>query len=281
MRYFIFTLILILVHFSSYGQPSDTIYANKEVTTSLLFPERINLTDIGSSDYLFHYEGNLLNIKAKKPSEGLTSLLVRYGDNAYFAGYLGYSENLKRFYYDYRSPVDSKQDISVGSLDVSLVDELEVVRESEQEQIDTSWVSEQFQKILQIPVDYFAKGIKRKHGLVLVLEAICNSEKLTLIRVNFRNPSSLPYKVEFTGLEIHEGSYKKGLQGAIKQIRPLISRVPDIIPAHGSKIFAFGYLHFAPTKKAKLILTIREKQGARAIQLSIPASYILNADPIY
>lgn len=275
MKKLIALSILILVGFSLKGQLSDTIYAHETITTSLLFPEKISLADIGHPDFFFDYEGNLLIIKAKRPSKGTTSLLVRYGDQAYFTGYLSYRENPQRYYYDYR-------EVSPAERPALLVDTATSLEPGPNEEpyVDTSQVREVFQRILQLPEASFARRRKKRHGLRLELEALCNSAELTLIRIRLHNESSLPYRVAYAGIEIQEKSGKRGLAGMSKEIQPVVSHLPQVIAPASDQVFAFGYSHFATSKRARLILTIREKQGMRAIELSIPGRYVLHAKAI-
>lgn len=270
------SLLLLLLGASLQAQLSDTIYAHENVTVSLLFPERISLTDIGSSDFMFEYEGNLLIIKAKGPSKGFTSLLVRYGETAYFTGYLGYRAEPRRFYFDYR------EKLPLSDKELLIADSVSAVRGegAPYSQVDTLKLKEELVKILQVPTGLFATRRKKRQGLIVELEAMCNSDELTLLRLRVRNKSSLPYQVAYAGLRLEEKSSSRGLAGLSREIKPVISRVPAVILPHSAKTFAFAYRHFAPSKRTRLILTLREKQGTRAIELMIPARYVLHANPI-
>jgi len=262
--------------FATKAQLSDTVYTHEGITASLIFPGDISLADIGSSDFLFEYEGNLLIIKALRPSEGLTSLLVRYGDNRYFTGSLGYDTSPGVFSYDYREKEKSSPSASKAAAKKESIS----LGKSSQNLVSQTKARQQLSKLLKLRAGHYAGASKQKHGLSAELEVIRNSSELTLLRIKLTNHSSLPFKLGFTGLHIEEEAAKKGLAAMVRDIKPVTSQIPEVIMPNKSAFFAFGYTHFATSKKAKLVFRIRERQGSRSVELSIPSRYVLHAKPL-
>lgn len=273
MKKQLFLIVAMLMHLCLKAQLSDTVYTHEKITVSLLFPGLISLVDIGNQDYLFEYEENLLLIKAKKNSESLTSLLVRYGEDRYFKGYLGYGESLSDFYYDYRR-FEQQPHLPLG---ISEPDPVQLP--NAKEPIDTAQ-SRQLGQILELEAELFKTRRKHDPSLSVQLESVRNGKRLTYVRVSVANHSSLPYRVEYAGLYLEGSSRKKGLGGEATQIEAIVSKVPEVIGPQSKEVFAFGFAHFAPSRRAKLTLIIRESQGSRAIRLSIPSRYLLYAKSI-
>ena len=259
------------------AQLSDTIYTSTSATVSLLFPDPITLADVGSDEYVFEYDGNLLLLKAKKPHAKITSLLVRYGD-AFFTGAIGYQAHPDGFHYDYRPTVELPF-VSSGEspTDLLVLPDPEIASAPKEIAQDSLLLRQQLNTLKQISFEKARVKSRKKGGVFGVLEVVRNSDSCTFIRIRLHNTSTMPFELQFSGLQYRERSKGKGLDDMVLPMKPCLVELPDIVQPIDQAICLFAIPHFATSKHAKLEVNIQESKGTRAVQLAIPSRYVLHA----
>lgn len=271
-----------LIIFTAKAQLSDTVYASTSATISVLFPSSISLVDVGNEDYAFEYDNNLLLLKAKKPQAGFTSLLVRYGD-AFFMGVVGYQTALDQFYYDYRQ-TEYEHLLALGEEQVGLpivpVPEIASIPQEEKAAPPTFLLETQLAQFKQLPLEKLRVKSCKKGGVFGKLEVVRNSDSCTFLRLRLYNTSTMPFEVEFSGLQYRERSRGKGLDDMVLPMKPLAAEIPEIVHPQDQATCLFAIPHFATSKRAKLEINIQERTGTRAIQFAIPSPYVLHAQTL-
>lgn len=87
----------------------DTIYVSHAATTYLLFPQEVEMLDLGIGDsYHLKIEGRCVFLKAKDSKAPLTSLLINYRDT-YLLILLAYTPAPTRYLYDFSRQATGKQ----------------------------------------------------------------------------------------------------------------------------------------------------------------------------
>lgn len=241
--------------------PPDTLYVSVRETSYLLFPEAVTLVDIGrAGEYAAQIEGQSVFLKALHEQAGPTNLLVRYGQQQYFTAKLCFSPQPARSLHDFR-----KRAPLAGAKPVEAVAGQEVFRT-------------RLARVREMKARKLGR-VHQRHHLKAVVTHLLHDEKATYLGLEVTNHSSIDYRPDFIGFSLSEkkgrGFWRKRLP--VKELVPFVSELPAVLAAGESSRLFFALPLYAMAEGGKLLIRIREKEGSRTLQLSIPARKINQA----
>lgn len=246
------------------GAVPDTILVSDTETTYLLFPEEVLLVDIGrTGEYFAKIEGKSVFLKARNKKTGPTNLFIRYGESYYTARLL-YHEKPLRYLYE----PEKKATFPPSALP----------KKEEGTGPDTAEVLAAFRKVLAEPLNPAGPG-KTRHGLSIQLTHLQIDQQLIYLGLRVRNSSSIGYRLDFAGFTFQEKRGRRFSRNNIsrKEVRPYTFEAPSLIPAHGESRLFYALPLYAMTSRGKLLVQLREKEGARVLEVSVPARRINKA----
>jgi hypothetical protein len=244
----------------------DTILVSDTETTYLLFPEEVLLVDIGrSGEYFAKIEGNSVFLKARSKQTGPTNLFIRYGQEYYTARLLFHEKPLRYLY----EPGSKASHPSPA-----------FHKEEKGGEPDTELGLAGLRKVKAAPENWLGAK-KTRHGLTLRITHLQIDQQLIYLGMQLRNSSSIDYRLDFAGFSFQE---KRGRRfsrnnNSRKEVRPFISEAPSVIPAHGESSLFYALPLYAMTSRGKLLIQLREREGARVLDIAVPARRI-NQAPI-
>ena len=241
----------------------DTIYVSNTENTYLLFPEEVNLVDIGRTGaFAARIEGECVFLKALTSQSVQTSFLVRYGKQ-YMIAKLVNSNSPKKILYDFRGNTSPPVDSGV---------------EKKEEKVEHKAAAEGLETIKE------QKGrkitpVKSQHGLKVGITHLQNDREATYLGIFLRNNSSIDYKIDFVGFALVEKRGRRFSRNnrVQKELIPFASNGPTVIQAGEEEVLFYALPLYAMSSRGKLQIQIREKRGARILRLSIPSRKINNA----
>lgn len=269
MQKILFSILTLLVSLSGLSQiKTDSVYVSTTQTAYLVFPEQVDLVDIGNhSQYISTVDGKTVFLKAKSTDASPTKYLVKCADN-YYEGVLLFSIKPARSFYDYRN------------LETTIVTTTTIkakVKEDspEKEPLDT------FRLELKQDLASFKAAASNKYktiGAIADNQIYCglsdlrHNRKGSFIKIKVSNLSSIPYLVDHVIFEIYQD--KSVLRNEIKII---IEDVPRQVAGKED-----GYLYFALPllsipENCELKITLRERGGLRTVILFVPSKIIAGA----
>ena len=240
----------------------DTIYVSNTENTYLLFPEKVELVDIGRlGAFAARIEGECVFLKALTSQAVQTSFLVRYGKQ-YLIGKLVYTESPKKILYDFRGntspPATSEEKKRDEANSAAIEERLEAIKTQKGRRIISA---------------------KSQHGLKVGITHLQNDRKATYLGISLKNYSSIDYKIDFVGFTLVE---KRGRRFSRnnrirKELFPYASSSQTVIKAGEEGILFYALPLYALNSRGKLQIKIREKNGARVLRISIPSRKINHA----
>lgn len=257
----------------------DTIFVSELSTSSIIFPEAISLVDLGSSSFQAATHDKVLLLKAAPDSYGIlpTTLLVRFGSEGYFQGFIAYKPRPKEPFYDWRR---MKAELPGESRPKELQkrDTLSFTApnrtSSKAAPLDSAYLGLAFMKSLER--EHLSLG-EIRHNLELSISNIRHDKRLTYLKLSLRNKSSLPYRISYAGLQLREAVRKKGLRDMISPIEFVLSEIPKTVGPLSTEEIYLVFLHIPSPKKAVFEITLRESEGTRAMELKVPADKVMLA----
>jgi hypothetical protein len=253
----------------------DTVYASTTKTTSLIFPARIILFDIGSEDYGGVKEDNLLLLKAAHDSAAVTSLIVKTGDQ-FFHSTIAYSSNPPRLFIDLsKSSVVAAPKVIVASR-ISKEDSLKTLKERITEV--------RLNHLLSDPKSYYKNYAVKNSSerLALTLSDLRTDDEQVYLKVLFINGSRIDYHIDFTEFVYQDPITENGMKGAFdrKNVYQTASNHIEWIRAGEERHVGFAIPRYVLGAHGELVIIFREKMGSRAITLTLPFSLILSSPPL-
>lgn len=250
----------------------DTIYATTSKTTSIVFPSKITIYDIGNEDFGGVKDENLLLLKAAHDSALATSLIVRYNSGIYH-GTLAFHENPRKLFLDL-STVTASQATPTAKPGMS----------SDTMAVTSPDAEKRLLYFLADPESYY-KGLAVKnvqeHLALSLLDLRVDQENL-YAKLLFINGSKLDYKIEFTEFVYQDPIERKDLKGAYdkKNVYQHATNQVDLIKGREVRLLGYCIPRFTLSKEGELVFIVREKEGSRSVTLPIPFKTILKAKPL-
>ncbi|WP_224995068.1 DUF4138 domain-containing protein [Cesiribacter sp. SM1] len=241
---------------------ADTVFVSDTETTYLIFPEEVQLVDIGrTGEYFARIEGKSVFLKARSKTSGPTNIFVRFG-GAYYTARIAFALVPAQSLYDFSKQPAAGQEPSGGSPVAAVL----------------------LEKLAQQEAVMQNRSLRQRarHGLALRLMHLQNDRQLLLLGMCLANNSSIDYRLDFVGFSFQEkrGKLFSRNNSYRKEVRPVAEIVPQRISAleQGSLYYALPL--FAMTRRGRLEILIREQEGARLLRIKVPAR-LINKAPLY
>lgn len=253
----------------------DTIYATTSRTTSLIFPARITIYDIGSEDFGGIKEDNLLLLKAAHDSATPTSLIIKYGTDIYH-GTLAYSSNPAHLFIDF----SKLQTEAIPQLP----NETRIAKDDSVKSLDEKISEKRLSIILSDPKSYYKNNAVKdpKERIALTLTDLRTDENNVYLKLLLINESKLDYQIDFVEFVYQNPLDQRDLKGAFdrKNVYQNAYNKIDFVKGKDQRHLGYSIPRYTLGRKGELLVIVREKNGSRSIALSIPFSLILEAKPI-
>lgn len=263
----LFLLFLLVTNAFSQAQP-DTIYVSTNKTTTLMFPKDVILFDIGSEDFGGMKSNNLLLLKAVIDKAQPTSILVQYGRDEIYHATLVFKADPAKTFLDFRTAELPKVPSEARTAKKDSTATLE------------SQVAEKRLNLLiaDTRVSYKTLAIQ-KEKLILSLSDMMIDEENLYLKVLFVNDSKLDYQIDFVEFVYKEPSEKKELKGGYerKNVYAKVHNKIDGVRGKDKRFLGYCIPKYALSKKGELEIVVREKNGTRVLELSVPFTEILTA----
>lgn len=246
-----------------YAYPGiDTVFVSDTETTYLIFPEEVQLVDIGrTGDYYARIEGKSVFLKARSKASGPTNLFVRFGE-AYYTARIVFALLPVQSLYDFNKQPNPGQQSPGSSLAAAVI----------------------LDKLVQQEAGMQGKSLRQhaRHGMNLRLTHLQNDRQQLLLGMHLANSSSINYRLDFVGFSFQEkrGKLFSRNNSYRKEVRPIAEIVPQHIPALEEGLLYYALPLFAMTRRGRLEILIREQEGARLLRIRVPAR-LINKAPLY
>lgn len=261
--------LICLVPFSGICQKKyDTIWVgNPSRTVKIAFDIGLPtspVVDIGTKDYAAKVLGCCdVILKSIVVNAGPTSLYIRYGDK-YYSGTIAYKENLSvdDEVLDFRNSVSLPEPIN----------ETRAIT-SESPSLEKQMIARRMGILEGRTKDRISTIAAIKEKLTFKLADIVQDENFLYFKFRFYNDSKTEYKIELIDFLYRnskdEREYSQGLA--------LDNNGVTKVPIRSDNVLIFVLPKFTITAKWELIVTIREKEGTRKLELTIPGDKINEA----
>lgn len=259
----------------------DTLFVNTQKTVTLAFGGKIDLIDVGSTQFIAQIEKELLLLKAVMEYPEPTSLVVRYlsqGKTQYYHAVLIYRPFISQHFFDLRGQVaqPTTQPVQPPSQQTYLVNQTftgsqahpQAYAKGSQSHFSQSSAVEEMLR----SSDQEIKNIVSVVGKVETrLEMIRTDQQHLYLKLSITNRSSLPFEIGALGYDL----LRKGQKG-ISELIPEEIILPQTVPAYERVSGIVMVPVLTPNRGDKLVIRIREATN-RQTHLQIPATYLLNA----
>ena len=289
-------LLLLIIGINVFGQSKpDTILISDQNTAYLIFDGKVDLVNLGRpTDFFAKIEDNSVFIKAKGPESGISTMLVRYQEEYYYA-VLKYSGNTDVFFYDKRkknikapetaqSPVnttpatDNKNFSSISDLP----SDVEEKKKEDLVKYDKEQIKARLTDAMQQKQMYKTIG-EYKNKIYVSVEAISNDQTHFYFKINFSNTSSVDYKIDVVNFQYIE-VYSKGLfkkkQEKVNDLFPTYKPTELMIKGKETKYLGYAIPLFALNDKGRVIIKFREYNGNRNLQIEIDSKILSTSKKI-
>lgn len=249
----------------SHSFVEDTIYVAANQTAMLIFESDVSLVDLGTGDYQAKKVGNKVLLRPTIHSPQIASLLITYGQDQIFSGFVAYSPLAAKPVYDYR------QSITQPSLNRSNFSEAAISSPSFRKDpvISQKDLAEKM-AWSKAEIDQRKSYSKVKSGDVYgYAKPLSYDTALTYISCLLENKGPIPFKVDYVGVKIFEPSAKKGLGNIEVESKILAKVIPSMINRFDQAFALLAIPTFATTEKGWTEIHITEKQGTRSLVIKI------------
>ncbi len=245
----------------------DTVYVSTEMTTYLIFPTPIKLLDLGSKNYAGRIEQNKLLLKPVRGQVAPSAMMIETEDGQIYLHYIGYKQQPKRIFWDYRTtmagnPGNSGNGIA-GSGNVSSGNKADDIYSGK-----LAYLKKQKRRKL---------FYKKENNIALRISALAVDNTATYMLLQVDNKSSIPYKLEYVSFAYQEKRKRKArrkVAGEENQVLPMLSQTTDMVKPLSSSELAYAFPLFANTLKGKLEIIVRETDGNRVVRAYVPAKVL-------
>ena len=297
-------LLLIIFLFSvnvADAQLPDTILTTNGKTTYVVFPSEVSYVNISHKAYVAKPEGKILLIKSLSADAPATNFMVQYGD-VYHTGMISFQQGLNDadVFYKVGEHVSAPEEqITVATEkeeQVTKVTEQETVvasaepapvmnsveeAEKEAEKIENlRKISMGIRKTMEKKDKIHDLGIVYDRQLILFIKNIFIDESGLYFKLVFNNKSAADFDIDYVGFRFNRSHADKAFRGSdtgIIEFTPLVTEGKTSIAAKSEEAIYFGVPSFGIGRRDTLEIVIREKDGARTIEIPIDPARIMKA----
>ncbi len=290
-------IILVILTIQScflFGQ--DTIFVSNKNTTYIVFPEDISYFDIGlpgnfaadigqgmaaQGDLKENFDSKMLKLRCIKPTEDVSSLMVKFGDKYEMVNLKFSNAPKKQFHKMY-------MDVNKGNGTVVAQKPVTAAKSNSLNAPATSSVtSKERLKILADSVLKMKNELKEYGFIDTYLQAgvtvIRNDNNNTYLKIAIQNKSSIPYKFDFISFQYVQKMNKgaiKSKKKAPQDVFPTYTPPMTDIPANQGKYVTYAIPSFGLANNGYLLVLFREKNGDRVLKIYIPSNIIQGSQHI-
>jgi hypothetical protein len=261
-----FTILLATLATAVLGQQLekvDTVYVSTNQSTYLVFPATIAFYDIGSEDFGADIQDNTLLIKAVSDKAQPASILVKYGSDFYH-GTLVFKGKPKKNFIDLRKAA------------IPTLNEGRGKRVDSLSNFENNIAERRLHILLSDPKIYYYEIAIKQDKIIVSLTNIMRDDENVFLKLFFINGTKLDYNIDFLEFIYHDPvEIVKGASN-LKNVNPIVTNKVDQIRAKQELYLGYCIPFFNQSKKGKLTVVVREKNGSRMITLDIPFSEILD-----
>ncbi|MFK7809982.1 MAG: DUF4138 domain-containing protein [Saprospiraceae bacterium] len=282
MMKYILLGVTILFSCIGFGQVTDTIDLSLDYNSYLIFNTEDVKFNYGSSSVKVTLSGNKLILEGLEEDFNSTNLLVET-DNKLYIFILEYTEQPKKFIYNYTKRGNKDKDTEIG--EAVLIDSTTIVKEFAAQ-------AEETQEFIKQNIYHTqAANLERKimtigfqeYDMTSLVTNINVVDDYMIVKLDFINESDIDYLMEY--LEIVIVNKKNAVKkNAVEEIPVKIlsySKDERNIKANGTLSLTLLIDKVTLSKKKKMVIRIiennKDRRGDRSIQLNIPYQYINKA----
>ncbi len=258
----------------------DTIEVSTDKTTFLVFDDPFNpqadFIDLGTSDYEAKIEGETVFLKAVNAGSEATSIMIKNGE-VFYHGVVQYLLNPSETFLDFRANGDD----NLAKKSYDSFTKIEPLTSKDVVNKD-SLIQARLSEVMTYKPAFHSLGIAANH-LAVAVTNIITDQHATYLKILFHNRSSGGYNIDFISFNYLELGARRGHKkhsSRSNETHPLAKLGPDIINAGNEASLGYALPLFNLPSNGKLLITIREKNGARRIELKLPARSLLSA-PVF
>jgi hypothetical protein len=254
----------------------DTIFVNNG-TSYLVFNHDIFSYTLGNEiDFIAQVHENCLMIRNISKSDRLSSVFVSYGDSTYVQYYyaiLQHDPNSMQEFYDFRDSYNRNITSRVQRK------EMQAVEKSEEQNYFLSELKTISQIIKEMPDEIFDLGII-ENRLSAHLRLIRTDNNYAYLKFVVENKTAVNYEFDLVSFQYVQ-KYKTGLFRK-KKIRyldvfPVVINAKTLVLAYKEEIMVYVIPIFGIRANEELLITFRERAGARNIAFTISNKDIMKA----
>lgn len=262
MKKYIIIGLIICSNFIMAQKPLDTIYANKNKSVALFFPEAIRQGITGSSNFVFtynrekeHYFGLL---RAELGAESNLLTITKNGD--VYSYILKYKDQLSKLNYFIT------ENESIGS-ERPKRKEKKIILKPQNKEANRIAYFEKFSDYL-LKSKYETISIKRDKGIKLQLQKMTYNASEVYLVFEIKNNSGVDFEIDYFKVFMTTGNKKKKASyQSLEQDIIYKHKIPSIIMDKQSKRFVCVLPKFVLGDNEKLMLELKELNGNRDVSL--------------
>jgi hypothetical protein len=246
----------------------DTIFINAG-TSYLIFNHDIFSFTLGNEiDFVAQAHENCLMIRNVSKKDKPSSIFVSYGDSTYIQYYyaiLQYAPKSMQEFYDFRDSYNKNITSRAQRK------EMQAMEKSEEQNYFLSELKTISQIIKEMPDEISDLGIA-ENGLSAHLRLIRTDNNYAYLKFVVENNSAVDYEFDMVSFQYVQ-KYKAGLFRK-KKIRyldvfPVVVNAKTLVPAYRREVMVYIIPIFGIRAKEELLITFRERAGARNIAFTI------------
>jgi hypothetical protein len=252
----------------------DTVYVSTEMTTYLIFPTPIKLLDLGSKNYAGRIEQNKLLLKPVRGQVAPSAMMIETEDGQIYLHYIGYKQQPKRIFWDYRTLLAThatNSNHSAGNNGYGNTGNGNNGSDNKADDIYSgklAYLKKQKRRRL---------FYKKENNIALRISALAVDNTATYMLLQVDNQSSIPYKLEYVSfayIEKRKRKARRKVVGEENQVLPMLSQTTDMVKPRSTSELAYAFPLFANTLKGKLEIIVRETDGNRVVRAYVPAKVL-------
>jgi hypothetical protein len=229
----------------------EDVKVGNQYITIVMFDEEVKEVLISSKEYVANVNKNVILLRSTKVNTAPTSLVVTFKSGQKIFNGLLTTTNKPQETYDFRTQKkEEKAEEEAPNQDIDVLKKIEHLKTLPQECCTVGSYS-------------------RYHDIILT--NIFNDEKYTYLKIYLENKTSLSF-------DLFEANFRHCNSKKSRAIvHPIYGLEDRSIPAYGYKELIYVLPRYTTKKSGKLLVSFTEESGARVINLSIPASTLLEA----
>lgn len=248
----------------------DTIFVNTEQKTRILMPLEVEYADPGDlTSYKGDVIGSTVRMQAIHSEVKPNLLLIGMGGNYVFQATIAYKKFIpvKDLVLDLRD-IPKERYTGVKKSERSITEA--------SENIDKQIINSRIGFMLGKAPDRSSLGA-RAEKMEAVIEKLMKDDNYFYIRFKLINKSKTDYKLEGVLFGYGDKNENTGKYD-YKYVTPILKEQKDLIPIKESKIMVYAVDRYNLGKKGHLKILIKENQGSREMEITVPYSELINSE---